>query len=278
MKRYCLAIALAFVAALASDSWGRSQREAPPKEESKSAQQPTQNDQRGTDQSPFIIRILPTPKVPEVADSNGAETDSKSSSDWWLVKLTGALAAIGFLQLLVFGWQGIQLRNTVKASESEFTATHRPKIRVKHLWITSDIWDGHVITVNVTYVNNGTTNVVFNDTGIRFVIVRNDRLIPFDPKIKAIPFKPPGEIECGRSWEMQGLTDGTILTPEQNVEIQQGRSRLLCIGYVSYLDAAKRMRITGFCRVMEVPATGILAHQGNVRFRRFPDDDYEYED
>jgi len=38
------------------------------------------------------------------------------SGDWWLVIFTGMLALIGFLQLLVFGDQAIQLRRTVQTA------------------------------------------------------------------------------------------------------------------------------------------------------------------
>jgi hypothetical protein len=79
------------------------------------------------------------------------------------------------------------------------------------------------------------------------------------------------------NWRINGITDGTVLTEAQNVAIQDGESRLFCIGYVTYLDAAQRLRITGFCRVMEFPV-GALAHEGNIRFRRVDDPDYDYED
>jgi hypothetical protein len=282
----CLAAILAFLAAFASDSPGQSKQQTPRPTQSAQPNQTSKLDERGTDQSPFIVKVLPTKESEEKAAADARREDGKTANDARLARFTellfwatGALCIIALFQLFVFGWQGIQLRRTVRASENEFIATHRPKIRVKHFWLTSDIWDGTVITANVTYVNNGTANALFNDTGIRFVVVRKDRLIPFDPHIPAIHFNPPNrEITCGRSWEFQGMKDGTMLTPEQNVEIQEQKSRLYCIGYVSYLDAAGRMRITGFCRVLRFPLSSALAYHGNVRFRRFPDPDYEYED
>lgn len=52
---------------------------------------------------------------------------------------------------------------------------------------------------------------------------------------------------------------------------------LYCLGYVSYLDGAKNMRITGFYRVLEIRADA-LARLENCCFRKFDDPDYEYED
>jgi hypothetical protein len=60
-------------------------------------------------------------------------------------------------------------------------------------------------------------------------------------------------------------------------DINQGRSKLYCVGWLSYLDNAGRMRITGFCRVLEFPLKA-TSHADNSRFRIHPDSDYEYED
>jgi hypothetical protein len=263
-----------------SNSWGQPRKNAPPAETNQQTVSP-----QGTEQSPFVVKVLPS-KPPAEAEADQKQKESKDQSDLWLEIWTAALVGVGLLQLAAFSWQGVQLRKTVqasektvKAAEDEFKATHRPKIRVKHVWLTSDLWQGEKITVNVWYVNNGTSNAVFHETGVRFVVVRNDRSIPFNPRITGLNFDLPNrEIECGRNWELQGLTDGTVLTPEQNVEIQQGKSRLYCIGYVAYSDKAGRLRITGFCRVLRFLKGSILAHKDNGRFRKYPDRDYKYED
>src|ERR1035437_6208915 len=117
MRLRCLVIGLMFLAAFASDSWGQSKQKIP-REEPKTAQQPAASDQRGTEQSPTIVKIIPTPKTAEKAEADRQEREDKSKSDWSLVKLTGALAFIGFLQLLVFGWQGIQLKRAVRAAQA----------------------------------------------------------------------------------------------------------------------------------------------------------------
>jgi hypothetical protein len=131
-------IGLTFLAAIASDSWGKSPSNLPPRDETKSTQQPAASDQRGTEQSPAFVKIIPAPKTAAEAEADRREREDKNQSDWWLVKLTGALALIGFLQLVVFGWQGVQLKRTVSAAKEatelgnrEFIATHRPRIIVR---------------------------------------------------------------------------------------------------------------------------------------------------
>ena len=85
------------------------------------------------------------------------------------------------------------------------------------------------------------------------------------------------KLQSGLNYPPPKIENGPTLTDERATVIQQGRSQLYCIGYVSYQDNAKRTRITGLCRVLTFPKDQ-LAHTGNARFRVFNDPDYEYED
>ena len=86
-------------------------------------------------------------------------------------------------------------------------------------------------------------------------------------------------VPVGRNVPIPNIRTTKILTPQEEADIQQCRAKLYCVGWVSYLDDAKpkRMRITGFCRVLTFPATA-LADVLHARFRTHPDPDYEYED
>jgi hypothetical protein len=137
MKQLSAFFLVALLVALASDSWGQSKPDSPPREQAKTAQQSASKDQRGTEQFPAFVKIIPTQKTPEEAEADRKEKEQKDTNDTRLVWFTGLLACIGFLQLLVFGWQGIQLKRTVTAAKEatklardEFVATHRPKIIV----------------------------------------------------------------------------------------------------------------------------------------------------
>ena len=74
MKRYCLVIGLAFLAAFASDSWGQSKQPPP----SKSSTQPTQSDERGTDKVPLTVKVLPATDAKEQAEK--AERDGQEKA------------------------------------------------------------------------------------------------------------------------------------------------------------------------------------------------------
>jgi hypothetical protein len=70
--------------------------------------------QRGTVEAPIVVRILPTPKTADEIASDRKERENKSNADFWLIRLTGALAIVGAMQLIVFGLQARRLRQTVE--------------------------------------------------------------------------------------------------------------------------------------------------------------------
>jgi hypothetical protein len=78
------------------------------------AQQPPSSDERGTEQSPLIVKAIPAPKTEAEAAEEKAERDDVSAANWWMVRFTGIIGLIGLLQLFVFGWQGWHLRSTVR--------------------------------------------------------------------------------------------------------------------------------------------------------------------
>jgi hypothetical protein len=120
MRLYGLVIALAFLAAIASDSWGQSKQPSsganPP---SKQSTQPPAPDQRGTDQSPVVVKILPAPNTEKQTEKQEREWQEKELIDkklafdtqriadytWWLASLTGCLFAIAVIQAGFFFWQ-----------------------------------------------------------------------------------------------------------------------------------------------------------------------------
>src|SRR5450432_883364 len=83
MRLRCLVVALTFLAAIASDSWSQS-KQSP----SKANQQNAAQQDRGTENSPVVVKVLPTEK-PQNELENEKE---KLKSDRLLVNLTGDLA------------------------------------------------------------------------------------------------------------------------------------------------------------------------------------------
>jgi hypothetical protein len=71
------------------------------------------------------------------------------------------------------------------------------------------------------------------------------------------------------------LSDRSVITDKQNVELQEGLATLYCLGFVTHLDAPRRLRTTAFCRAMTFPK-GTLARADNCRFAVVEHSDYEY--
>ncbi len=82
-------------------------------------------DQRGTQESPIVVKVLSTAKTPEEGEQESKDRKDKTANDTNLVKLTGVLAFVGFLQLLVFGYQAYKLRQTVKSAGEQAEAMER---------------------------------------------------------------------------------------------------------------------------------------------------------
>jgi hypothetical protein len=91
----------------------------PTQKQPQSAQQPTSDDQRGTEKAPLVVKVLPIPKSTEETAQGIEDRKEKSANDRRLVLFTGLLALIGALQLIVFGYQADMLRKTVKAATGQ---------------------------------------------------------------------------------------------------------------------------------------------------------------
>src|SRR5260370_4847455 len=94
--------------------------------ESKSTQRPASTDQRGTEQAPLVVKTIPSQKTQEEAAQDAEDRKDKAANDRNLVKftlylviVTGILAGIGFLQLIVFGLQALPFRQTLQAATEQ---------------------------------------------------------------------------------------------------------------------------------------------------------------
>jgi hypothetical protein len=102
----------------ANVSWAQSQPPAPsaPKPESqgeteaKNNQQAPPGDQRGTEQAPFVIKIIGTEPKSENGTAQNTKPSERNSTDWWMFGATVGIGFIGLLQLVAFVAQAIYLR------------------------------------------------------------------------------------------------------------------------------------------------------------------------
>lgn len=88
-------------------------------------QPPAQQEQRGTQDSPFVVKVLPTPKSAQDTGVEAQDREKKAVSDRNLVKATWVLAGIGILQFFVFGFQAFMLKRTVEGGVEQSKAMER---------------------------------------------------------------------------------------------------------------------------------------------------------
>lgn len=97
----------------------------PQQQYAQTSQQRTSEDKRGTEQSPLVVKIAPPTKTATEADQETKDRNEKAANDRHLVDLTGVLAFVGFLQLMVFGYQAYKLRETVQSAGKQSEAMER---------------------------------------------------------------------------------------------------------------------------------------------------------
>ena len=128
MKCRHIAMALALLAAFASDSWGQSQKPSP---QSKQPTQAPTPDQRGTDSVPLTVKVLPATDAKEQADKAEHERKEKAVIDEKLAFETQRIAdytdrlalftvllfSVAILQAGLFFWQLRYMRQGMRDAE-----------------------------------------------------------------------------------------------------------------------------------------------------------------
>lgn len=170
-------------------------------------------------------------------------------------------------------------------ARSEFLSSHRPRMRLKHMWLTSETdWRlGGPFELTLDIVNVG------NTTGfITWVNYESLLLMPAE----RLPQRPPYDEDFGangirisRFRVNTPLASGITvpitvcdrnLSANEVQEILLARRRLYLIGTIEYVDATG-VRQTGFCRrftFVNYPPGG----HDHGRFEVECDHDYEFED
>jgi hypothetical protein len=98
----------------------------PQQQQSAPTQRPTDVENRGTQESPILVKQLPPENAQAQTEQEALDHTDKTTNDGklvyftkWLVIATLILGAVGFFQLFVFGEQARQLRKTVQAAADQ---------------------------------------------------------------------------------------------------------------------------------------------------------------
>jgi hypothetical protein len=205
---------------------------------------------RGSADAPFVVQVLPTPKTAKEADQEAQDRREKSSTDWWLMIFTGAVAFFTFFLVVAT----ILL---YRAGERQMALAYPPKILVKDVTIrpkdgSSDnsvvFIPGAKFIIRAYIVNHGRETVTIHED--RCMAYWRTPPLPMEPpwmlitdwpRLKAFPGFDTDVIKMERGiarWEFE-TTVPSDFTDSMNLYIT---------GMVVYIDRLDIYRPTLFCR------------------------------
>jgi hypothetical protein len=334
LKRIALpaiAVCLALLCFSPAQSQQRKKRVTAPQPQTIVTQPKAAEDQRGTDQSPLIVKVAPVPKSEEdraneaterqrIAEERAEEIRErerraeaerkKEQSDADLNAYTAKLADYTeqlafftkwlFIATVVLGlatggllWfarkQSIDTKEIIKSTRDEFLATHRPRMRLKHAWLTDQTaWRlGGPLEINLDFVNIGSGTAYITWINYQSILLAKGERLPQRPPYDEAPPSGLRITRFGKEGVVHIINSGVthprqvcdgILSDSEVHDILWGKRTLCLIGTIEYWDKfAKHLRQTAFCRKLTYqqypPASGDMG-----RFCVVKDPDYEYED
>jgi hypothetical protein len=166
-------------------------------------------------------------------------------------------------------------RKAVDAAREEFHSTHRPRIRIKAVFLMNErIHYSQPVQIRVVCVNSGVGDARINSYGIDCFVLKKDTSVPPDKRIDPIDFTQPSILSSGISTALPDFFYSITNGDEAQIRIEQ--ASLYCMGFVHYWDGVGRTRMTAFCRALRLDSPRGLHTRG--RFHRTDEPDYEYED
>jgi hypothetical protein len=154
----------------------------------------------------------------------------------------------------------------LRLARAEFIATHRPKIRIKHIWLVV-LGSNQPVTVDIVYANVGDAKAVISSIGMDFNVINSDAQLPGD-------LTPPGrayvnypELGLGDTERTDNVSSLGRLDEERVEAIRSGTKLLCCFGFVEYSDdgpkETRKIRRSAFCRVINLPPVPPTAWAGS---------------
>ena len=180
-------------------------------------------------------------------------------------------------------------------ARNEFQSSHRPKLRLKHIWLTKqfDWQNSEPIEVNIDIVNIGNTEGYVTWINYESLVLREGERLPQRPPYDENAASPDLRVSRFRVNQLvrPGLTlpwevcDGRTLSQVEVHAIRAGLVRLYLIGTLEYLDVGRSsegvslggLRQTAFCRRLTFAHLPAGPSDGG-RFETENDPDYEYEE
>ena len=230
MRLRCLVVTLALLVAFASDSSGQSRRQP----DSRAAQQSTTPDNRGTEQSPVVVKILPTEQ------SSGPE---KWFHGWSLSDKIAAIASlVAFLQFLA-----------LIAVVQVMRRTGQRQVRAYIIAGATDVSmqgpkDAVTISAKITIRNTGQTPARDVSIVSKTDLLEHPLKLPFDFALGRGADPSRSVLGAGRDAESTSSAERPFNADEMTrARNREGGSRIYTWGSVTYRDVFGRKHYTHFC-------------------------------
>jgi hypothetical protein len=158
-------------------------------------------------------------------------------TNWWI-------AFIAFLQLIVFAWQGLQLRRTVNSylrSERAFVKMTHPSPGIRPEATTGLFW------FQLAIKNFGRTPATVTDVLLNHLVLPKGSQLPDKPSYKRQDATiPKAFLVANDEMFFQRFYQ---ITSDEMIAVADHQSDLYLIGYVDYTDQFRRSHRAGYARV-----------------------------
>jgi hypothetical protein len=261
---------------------GRESRE-PQQSQARDGNQPTNADQRGTENSPVIVQLHPTPKTQAEAEQDAKDRDEKAANDRETSATNRNLIIIGFLQLavfagqlLVFGYQALKLHQTIitmrKIANSQSADTRQAMIAAERSYVSVRLIRLTAISSSADKITALHAMVILENTGntpTKKMIYHNsmqifDGDVPQDFDFPDLDQRRPRQsFIAPKTWV--GAFNFAI-SREELIATQAGQRRIFVWGWADYDDtfAGTARHRTEFCHeifaLAGVPLAGHAEH------------------
>jgi hypothetical protein len=189
LKLRCLLLGATLLLASITDSWAQSGNTSQPAAHAQNLQHPNADDQRGTEKTPLIVKILQPPKTVAENAQQAEDRKQKTETDTWLVRWTGAVAIFTLVLGGIGFYQGKQLKRSVDLLAQSERAQMFIVIRNENLGMISNaaqstnktMDDGHLSghpVVWYVFKNYGKTPAIVKELSARLAYFET---LPADP-------------------------------------------------------------------------------------------------
>ncbi len=239
--------------------------------------------QYGTDNLPFVVKIVRTEPTAQKEKDNTRNSNNKSSSDWWKIIFDASLVIFNGL-LAAFTW-GLFIstrkmwKSTEKAANAAKDAAEAlPLVERAYIFVTIEVMEPkphdnvlgdksfYDFRANIRMYNYGKTPAIVKN--IRKEICLERVSISESDKLET-----PAGIFLGNNGDAAELVKKTISGDQLN-KIDTRNMPVFCYGRIKYQDIFKKWHETGFCweyRIISIDKGGKWVESGKYKEMNYYD-------